>query len=289
VLEIYMHQFWHTITKIKNSSLYKFKLDKKQCIIDVEVFCDILQICPRLPIQAFDAPPSDEEITFALVINKCLSGKITGLDKIRLSRAQILWGMYYNKNVDFVELLWEDFVFQIDNRDHKKQEKIYYPRFTKVIIHHFISKDTSISMRNKIFMHTIRDDSVLDAGLSCLQDLSCIRYRSYKFKKPASPSKKKTLVAVEEPAEKPTKKPTTRRQSTGVQIRDTPGVSVSRKKAPAKTKRSKGIELLSDAALLEEAQLKKAIKQSRQETNIHHAESDDDNDDDDQQSDDERT
>ncbi|GKF51703.1 hypothetical protein Tco_0148170 [Tanacetum coccineum] len=87
--------------------------------------------------------------------------------------------------------------------------------------------------------------------------------KARKFKKPASPSKKKTLVTIEEPAEKPAKKPTARRQSAGVQIRDTPGVFVSKKKAPAKTERSKGIELLSEAALLEEAQLKKAIKQSK--------------------------
>ncbi|GKE07759.1 hypothetical protein Tco_1411310 [Tanacetum coccineum] len=30
--------------------------------------------------------------TFDAVINRCLSRKTTGLDKIRLSRAQILWG-----------------------------------------------------------------------------------------------------------------------------------------------------------------------------------------------------
>ncbi|GJV94975.1 hypothetical protein Tco_1546552 [Tanacetum coccineum] len=47
---------------------------------------------------------------------------------------------------------------------------------------------------------------------------------------------------------------------TGVRIRDTLGVSVSKKKAPAKAERSKGIELLFDAALLEESQLKKALK-----------------------------
>nr|GEV63836.1 hypothetical protein [Tanacetum cinerariifolium] len=39
----------------------------------------------------------------------------------------------------------------IDNRDHTKQEKMYS-------LH---SKDKSISMRNKIFMHTLRDDNVL--------------------------------------------------------------------------------------------------------------------------------
>ncbi|GJV33932.1 hypothetical protein Tco_1394332 [Tanacetum coccineum] len=79
---------------------------------------------------------------------------------------------------------------------------------------------------------------------------------------------------------------------TGVQIRDTLGVSVSKKKSPAKAGRSKGIELLSKDALLKEAQLKKATKQSKRETNIHQAcglNSNDENDDDDQQSDDERT
>ncbi|GKC20606.1 hypothetical protein Tco_1022756 [Tanacetum coccineum] len=203
--------------------------------------------------------------------------------------------MYYNKNVEFVKLLWEDFVFQIDNKDHRKQKKIYYPRFTNAIIHHFISKDKSISMRNIIFMHTVRDDSVLGTlrfiskfdeyqvygallpeGMTNQQMRDSPAYMTYlafatgaatpkkarKFKKPASPSKKKTRVAIEEPTKKPAKKPTTRKQSSGVQIRDTPRVSVSKKKAPAKNERNKGIELLSNAALLEEAQLKRLSREA---------------------------
>ncbi|GKB35123.1 hypothetical protein Tco_0880065, partial [Tanacetum coccineum] len=131
VLEIYMQQFWHTITKIKYSSSYQFKLDKKKCKVDVEVFRAILQICLRLSNQEFVVPPSSDPETvsfikelgytgdidfvtkvytdhmhqpwrtFAAVINVCLSGKTTGLDKIRLLRAQILWRRYYNQNVDF--------------------------------------------------------------------------------------------------------------------------------------------------------------------------------------------
>ncbi|GKA01407.1 hypothetical protein Tco_0674072 [Tanacetum coccineum] len=140
---------------------------------------------------------------------------------------------------------------------------MYYPRFIKVIIHHFISKDKSISMRNKIFMHTVRDDSVLGTlrfvsksneyqlygalltkGISNQQMRDSPTYKTYlafatgaatpkkarKFKKLVSLSKKKTLIVVEEPAEKPTKKPATRRQS-----------------------------------------LKKAIKRRKWETNIHQA------------------
>ncbi|GKF81023.1 hypothetical protein Tco_0239625, partial [Tanacetum coccineum] len=110
--------------------------------------------------------------------------------------------------------------------------------------------------------------------------------KATKFKKHASLSKKKTLVDVKEPAEKPAKKPTARRQSTGVQIRDTPDVSVSKKKAPAKAKRSKGIELLSKAALLEEAQVPDVSKADSSESEY---DSWGDSNDDDQQSDDEQT
>ncbi|GKD45060.1 hypothetical protein Tco_1269705, partial [Tanacetum coccineum] len=36
--KIYMQQFWFTISKIKDSYSYQFKLDKKRCKIDLEVF-----------------------------------------------------------------------------------------------------------------------------------------------------------------------------------------------------------------------------------------------------------
>ncbi|GKA75406.1 hypothetical protein Tco_0781784 [Tanacetum coccineum] len=55
--------------------------------------------------------------TFGTIINKCLSGKVTGIDTLRLSRAQILWGLYHQEKVDYVYLLWEDLVFQIENKE----------------------------------------------------------------------------------------------------------------------------------------------------------------------------
>ncbi|GJW13601.1 hypothetical protein Tco_0017734 [Tanacetum coccineum] len=230
----------------------------------MEVFKEIFQICPRLSNQEFDALPSYEETisfikelghkgdiksitdvvvdqmyqpwrTFSSIINKCLSGKIT------------------------------DFTFQIENRNTKKQEKMYYPRFTKAIIHHFITKDNSISMRNRMFMHTPKDDSILGpmrfvskandyqvygALLPKVMTNQKMRdspaYKTYlgfatsatypkkvrKFKKPASPSRKRTLVTIEEEEPEPAKK----------------------KKAPATTDKSKGIDLSYEAALLEEAQ-----------------------------------
>nr|GEV59649.1 hypothetical protein [Tanacetum cinerariifolium] len=186
--------------------------------------------------------------------------------------------MYYQENVDYVNLLWEDFMFQADNRDISpaRKEHMPYLRFTKVIISRFISKDKTISMRNMINLHTIRDDSLLgtlkfvsktedyhkygaliyDEMIN--QDIKDPKaYKSYldfatgkatpkkakKFKKVASPSKKL----------------------------DTPGVSMSKKKALAKVDRGKGMHLLSEATLLEAAQLKKDLKKSKQDTHMLHA------------------
>ncbi|GJZ33243.1 hypothetical protein Tco_0578679 [Tanacetum coccineum] len=134
-----------------------------------------------------------------------------------------------------------------------------YPRFTKVIINHFISKDKTISMRNRIKLHTIRDDSLLGTlkFVSKTQDYQQYgalipddminqdikdskAYKTYydfatgkvpprkarKYKKVASPSRKLSPVKEVEPVKKakrvkrPAKKSTTA-PTAGVVIRDT--------------------------------------------------------------------
>ncbi|GJQ96097.1 hypothetical protein Tco_0007236 [Tanacetum coccineum] len=92
----------------------------------------------------------------------------------------------------------------------------------------------------------------------------------------ALPSKNLSPVLEEEPAKKhkKAKKPAKKSNvvpTTGVVIKDTPGVSVSKKKAPAKGDRGKGMELLSDAALLEAAQVKEALQKSKKDSNRLHA------------------
>nr|GFD23840.1 hypothetical protein [Tanacetum cinerariifolium] len=166
-------------------------------------------------------------------------------DRLRESRAQILWAMYNQMNVDYVSLIWEDFMYQANNREisSARKEHMPYPRFTKVIINNFISKDNTISMRNRINLHIFRDDTLLVPPK-----------KARKFKNHASPKLKTVLASPKEPTrrvselrelpKKPLLPPTT-----GVVIRDTPGKSLSKKKAPAKTDKDKGIKLLSDAAL----------------------------------------
>nr|GFB34212.1 hypothetical protein [Tanacetum cinerariifolium] len=39
---------------------------------------------------------------------------------------------------------------------------MYYPRFTKVIIYYFLTQDKTLSWRNKIEMHTSKDDYLVN-------------------------------------------------------------------------------------------------------------------------------
>ncbi|GJU69983.1 hypothetical protein Tco_1256242 [Tanacetum coccineum] len=57
--------------------------------------------------------------------------------------------------------------FQIENKDAKKTNKMSYPRFTKIIIHYFMSKDQSILRRNKMFWHIARDDTMF-TSMRCI-------------------------------------------------------------------------------------------------------------------------
>ncbi|GKD26479.1 hypothetical protein Tco_1232693 [Tanacetum coccineum] len=145
--------------------------------------------------------------------------------------------MYNKKNVDFVALLWEDFMFQADNREisSTRKEHMPYPRFMKAT-----------------------------------------PKRARKFNKVASPSRKLSPILEEEPAEKHKRAKKPAKKSTivptaGVVIRDTPSESVPKKKTPAKVDKGKGMDLLSNVALLEAAQLKKTLKKSKLETHKLHA------------------
>ncbi|GJS70161.1 hypothetical protein Tco_0703002 [Tanacetum coccineum] len=123
VLEVYVHQFWDSI--YKHDTSYRFRMDtKKKFYQNLVTFRDTFQICLRVhklghngEIKSITVVVVDQMHqpwrTFYTIINRSLSGKTTGLDKLRLSRAQILWRMYYKKNVDYVKLLWEDLLTRL--------------------------------------------------------------------------------------------------------------------------------------------------------------------------------
>nr|GEV59095.1 hypothetical protein [Tanacetum cinerariifolium] len=184
--KVYMHQFWNTIKKIKDSDAYRFKLDKKKFQIDTE------------------------ELSYS---RKCDMSSATYIDQLHQP--------------------WRTFA-AIMNREisSTRKENMPYPRLTKDILSHFISKDKTISMRNRINLHIGRDDSLLGRlkFVSKIQD--------YQIYGALIPGEMINQDIKEKPkrGKKPVKKSTTM-PIAGVDIRDTPDVFVSKKKAP--TKKSK--------------------------------------------------
>nr|GEW65087.1 retrovirus-related Pol polyprotein from transposon TNT 1-94 [Tanacetum cinerariifolium] len=65
VLEIFMHQLWYTIKKVKESKSYEFLLSNNKCIVDAEVFRKILDICQRVEGEEFTPVQDDDDtLTF---------------------------------------------------------------------------------------------------------------------------------------------------------------------------------------------------------------------------------
>nr|GEU71044.1 hypothetical protein [Tanacetum cinerariifolium] len=228
----------------------------------------------------FDEPASEEE-ALSLICELGHSGEI---------KVQILYGMYYKKNLDFVALIWEDLAYQIDNIDSNKQDKMFYPRFMKIITHHFLDKDKSISMRNRTFMHTTRDDSLLDTirfiskhtdtqvygaiipkAMKNLALMDSVAYKTYyaislgaeptKLRK--SQKKSDSAISFEESHSKKMFAKAKKVAATNPKL--------TKKKAPVKAGRGKGLNVLSKVALYESAQLKKATKRSHKDFHISQA------------------
>nr|GEW67816.1 ribonuclease H-like domain-containing protein [Tanacetum cinerariifolium] len=86
----------------------------------------MLHICLRVPGQSFAEPPFEEEILAFI----CFLGHSAVIRTLT----------------------------DVKHKDHKKSNEMYCPRFTKVIIHYFMSKDPSIPRRNKVNWHYVRDD-----------------------------------------------------------------------------------------------------------------------------------
>nr|GEY33432.1 hypothetical protein [Tanacetum cinerariifolium] len=148
-------QLVYDATATSHHHAIRFKMDNKKHIVNLESFRDMLHICMRVHGQTFDKPPFEEEIlafirflghsvpirtltdvninklyqpwrSFAAIINKRLTGKSSGYDSLRLSQAQILWGLYHKRNVDYAYLMWEDFVYQDPSIQKRNKVNWYY-------------------------------------------------------------------------------------------------------------------------------------------------------------------
>nr|GEV97582.1 hypothetical protein [Tanacetum cinerariifolium] len=285
---------FHVATVSVHRSSIRFIINKNKVFLDVEIFREILQTCPKIPRQEFEDLPLEHDIlsfvrdlrhtrdityladmnvdylyqpwrAFSTFINKCLSGKETGMDKICLSCVQILW-------------------------DAKKTNKLSYPRFTKIIIDYFISKDQSISRRNKMFWHTVREDTMY-TSMRCisrnektqvydtillkeLTDQAMLESQAYQtYYTFASREKNPKPKNVQKKADSNTSHKQKPVQATkGTRIKTKAKVAKSdKKKQPAKKPKAKGLTVLPKVALTKAKQLRLATERRKQDFHISHA------------------
>nr|GEW55586.1 hypothetical protein [Tanacetum cinerariifolium] len=248
-------------------------MDNKKHIINLESFREMLHICPRLPHQPFVEPPFEEEI-LAFLWFLGHSGAIRRLTD----------GLYHKRNVDFAYLMWEDFVYQVEHKDTKKSNEIYYPRFTKVIIHHFMSKDPSIPRRNKVNWHYVRDDHMfsmikLVSRHQNTQQFSALLPIELTNEDIRNSNAYKKYYAVATGATPPKPKASVQKTRSSSDTTITPPTAAAgprlttseKGKQAAKASKAKSLSALFEVAMTEAQQLKLATKKSLQQIHISQA------------------
>nr|GFC27271.1 hypothetical protein [Tanacetum cinerariifolium] len=192
---------------------------------------------------------------------------------LRLSQAQILWGLYHKRNVDFAYLLWEDLIYQVEHNDVKKSNEMYYPRFTKVIIHYFMFKDPSIPRRNKVNWHYVIDDQMfttikLVSRHQNTQQFGAMLPIELTNEDIRNSKAYKKYYAVATGATPPKTKASVRKTKSSFDTIVTPPTAAAgtrlstyaKGKQPAKASKEKSLTVLSEVAMTKAEQLKLATK-----------------------------
>nr|GEU49626.1 hypothetical protein [Tanacetum cinerariifolium] len=202
---------------------------------------------------------------------------IQEIDK-QLTTRRIMRSLEKIKNVDYVYLLWEDLVHQIENKVSKRNKDMYYLRFTKIIINQFMSQDKSIPRRNKVDWHMASDDPILTImrfipqheviqkyGAILLDNLTNQSMKEFEAYKTyyafatgkAIPKPKYVRRIIKEKTEQAPKTSFSKR------IKSAAKLTISGKKR----KIAEGLETLSKIALSDAEQMKLAIEKSK--TQLH--------------------
>ncbi|GJS46111.1 hypothetical protein Tco_0596232 [Tanacetum coccineum] len=112
-------------------------------------------ISPRVPNEEFVAPPPhDALVTFLKSLG--YKGALEYVVDLYIDHMYQPWGT-------FASIINMYFQYQTDYRQTsvRRCESMPNPRFTKVIINHFLSKHKFISKRQGLFINSIKDDAIL--------------------------------------------------------------------------------------------------------------------------------
>nr|GEW38362.1 hypothetical protein [Tanacetum cinerariifolium] len=259
-------------------------MNNKKHIVNLEYFREMLQICPRIPNPKFDKLPFEDEILTFL-------RELGHIGEIK---------MIIDVNINKLHQPWTSFVAVInkclsgkstEHKDAKKSNEMYYPRFTKVIVNFFMTKNQSISKRNKVNWYFARDDHMfttikLVSRHQNTQQYGAILTIELINETIRNSESYKEYYAIALGVEPPKIKASVRKKKSssdttitmppqtvkGKRLKTSAKVDKpTKEKQPAKTFKAKGLTVLSEVALTEAEQIKLATKRSLTQTHIYHA------------------
>ncbi|GJY01290.1 hypothetical protein Tco_0359442 [Tanacetum coccineum] len=160
---IYLQQFWYTVYKVQDEKeAIRFKTDHQEVDFTLDTFCTVLLLPNQTSKKPFDQSPYFLAIaqflksigyvgelefvtqflvknlpqpwqTLFKVLNRCTTLKKMGFDQFKINTLWIFYVIINQHNVDFAQLIWTDFLDQVEKKPHKL---VQYPRYTKLIINH---------------------------------------------------------------------------------------------------------------------------------------------------------
>nr|GEW29817.1 hypothetical protein [Tanacetum cinerariifolium] len=286
VIELYfVNMEYQLATATVHHHWIRFKMNNKKCIVNLAYFREMLQICPRIPNQRFDELPFKEEmLAFLRVLGH--SREIKMITDVNINKLHQPWRLFAAVTKKYLSGKCTGYD---KHKDSKKSNELYYPRFTKVIVNFFMTKDQSIPRRNKVNWHFVRDDHMLTTIKLVSRHQNTQQYgailpvkltneaiknsESYKeyyaIASGAEPPKTKASVKKKQSSYDTTMPPPT---ATGKRLKTSAKVGKpTKEKQPAKSSKAKRLTVLSEVALTEVEQIKLAKKRSLTQTYISYA------------------
>ncbi|GJR84700.1 hypothetical protein Tco_0155485 [Tanacetum coccineum] len=95
--------------------------------------------------------------TLCKIFSKCLTTRVTGWDQPSLQIMQMMYCFFNSIHVDYAELLWEGLYYSL----HHPTSSIPYPRFTKIIVSHYMTIFPDISRHARDKYHNLQDDDIM--------------------------------------------------------------------------------------------------------------------------------
>ncbi|GJY76764.1 hypothetical protein Tco_0481880 [Tanacetum coccineum] len=163
---IYMARFWHTL-KEDGSKNRLNKLITSMHRLPPPSFSDMVPFYKQVlgftmelkSVSNFKIPGLLQPWqTLCKIFSKCLTTRVTGWDQPPLQIMQMLYCFVNNIHVDYAELMWEGIYYSL----HHPATSIPYPRFTKIIISHYMTIFPEISRRARDAYHNLQDMNAIN-------------------------------------------------------------------------------------------------------------------------------